>query len=72
MKTEMDLAGFDERQRLCWLLANRATLMLVGLLWIGMIVVDLAENRMPVFLISMVPAIALVRWVLYLVYKRRN
>ena len=31
MKTEMDAMGMDERQRTCWLLANRLTLIAVGL-----------------------------------------
>jgi len=69
MKSEMDLAGMDERQRLCWLLASRATLLIAGLIWIGMIVFELANNRTPVFMIAAVPAIALIRWVAYLVYK---
>lgn len=37
MKNEMDVLKMDELQRQCWLRANRATLMLVGLLWLGLI-----------------------------------
>ena len=70
MKSEMDVMGMDERQRLAWLSANRATLMLVGLLWLGMIGWELVQRRVPVFLIVMVPVIAAVRFGLYLYYAR--
>jgi hypothetical protein len=68
----MDLLGMDGRQRLAWLLANRATLMLVGLAWLGMIGWELGHQRMPTFLLVMVPVIALTRLVLYRLYARRS
>ena len=68
MKSEMDVLSMDERQRLCWLLANRVTLMIVGLVWLGMIVWNLIDNRIPYFLIIMVPVFALVRFIMYHVY----
>ena len=61
MPTEMDLFRMDERQRLAWLMANRGTVIAVGLTWIGMIVWELAHQRAPVFLIAMVPVFALLR-----------
>lgn len=72
MKNEMDVMRMDERQRLCWLLANRATLLIVGLIWIGMIGWELLHERIPYFLIIMVPVFALARLALYQVYARRN
>lgn len=71
MKTEMDILKLDERQRLSWLLANRATLIIVGLVWIGMIVYEISRNTVPYFLIVMVPVFALVRFVMFLFYSRR-
>ena len=71
MKSEMDILSMDERQRVCWLLANRATLMIVGLVWLGMIVWKLIENRMPYFLIIMVPVFGLIRFVMYHVYAAK-
>ena len=73
MKTEMDAMRMDERQRLCWLMANRATLMIVGLVWIGMIVFEsLSDNRIPYFLIIMVPVFGLIRFLAYKMYARRG
>jgi hypothetical protein len=72
VKNEMDVMKMDERQRLCWLMANRATLLIVGLIWIGMIVWEVLHERIPYFLIVMVPVIALARLAMYLVYARRN
>lgn len=65
MKTEMDAMGMDERQREAWLRANRATLILVGLVWLGMIGWELAQGRKPVFLAVTVPVIAGFRWAVY-------
>ena len=65
MNTEMDIMDLDERQRSAWLQANRVTLMLVGLTWIGMILWELAQERFPTFLITMVPVFALVRFLTY-------
>ena len=70
MKTEMDALNMDERQRWCWLLANRATLILVGICWCAMIAWEVAQERMPWFLILMVPVFAATRFSLYLDYKR--
>ena len=72
MKNEMDVMRMDERMRLCWLLANRMTLVIVGLVWLGMIAWDLIHGRVSYFLIAMVPAFALVRLGFYLLYARRS
>jgi fatty acid desaturase len=71
MKTEMDVLRMDERQRLAWLRANRATLFAVAVAWLLMIGWDLLHQRVPVFLIVMVPVFALVRSLFYLYYARR-
>lgn len=72
MKSEMDVLSMDERQRLSWLRANRITLMIVGLVWLGMIGWELANGRAPWFLIVMVPVFGLVRLVAYKVCIARN
>ena len=72
MKSEMDVLGLDERQRLFWLLANRATLIVVGLVWIGMIFWQWTHGRTDWFLIAMVPTFALVRWGFYLYNAHRR
>jgi hypothetical protein len=64
----MDLLHLDERQRLAWLMANHGTLIAAGAAWIGMIVWELAHGRMPMFLVTMVPAFALLRAGLYAYY----
>ena len=71
MKNEMDALSMDERQRQSWLLANRATLMIVGLVWLFMIARDLYYEEVPYFLIIMVPVFALVRFVAYIYYNRK-
>jgi hypothetical protein len=68
MKTEMDLLQFDERQRLAWLLANRGTVIAVGMTWIGLIVWELTQDRVPLFMIAMVPVFALFRVGLFFYY----
>lgn len=68
MSTEMDALRMDERQRLAWLMANRGTLMAVGLTWIGLTVRELAQSRMPLFLIVMVPVFAALRAGLFVYY----
>jgi len=68
MKTEMDLLQFDERQRLAWLMANRGTVIAVGVAWIGLIVWELAQSRVPLFMIAMVPVFALFRVGLFFYY----
>lgn len=65
MTSEMDIMRMDERQRRAWLLANRATLFIVGIVWIGMIVWELAHRRMPYFMVAMVPVFALVRFTFF-------
>jgi len=70
MKTEMDAMGMDERQRNAWLQANRLTLMLVGVTWLGMIAWELFHQRTPLFLIAMVPVFAVLRFGLFFVYAR--
>jgi lipopolysaccharide export LptBFGC system permease protein LptF len=72
MKTEMDILNMDDKQRMCWLLANRSTLIIVGIFWIGMIASEFAQGRIPVFLTVMVPVFAAVRFGLYLYYKKRS
>ena len=62
MKSEMDLMRMDERQRLHWFRANRATLMVVGVVWLLMIAFELSEQRTPGFLIVMVPIFAGIRF----------
>jgi hypothetical protein len=70
MRSEMDIMRMDERQRLHWLEANRATLMVVGVVWLLMIAFELLEGRTPGFLIVMVPTIAAVRFGFYYYYAR--
>ena len=73
MKSEMDAMRLDERQRLHWLLANRITLMLVGLVWLAMIAWEIVyRNSVPWFLIAMVPVFAAVRFVTFMYYSRQN
>lgn len=68
----MDVLSMDERQRLSWLLANRFTLMNVGLVWLFMTARELYLERVPYFLIIMVPVIAIVRWAAYRYYVRKQ
>ena len=70
MKTEMDALGMDERERWCWLLANRGTLIFVGICWLGMIGYEFSQDHTPWFLIAMVPVFAATRFLLYLYYRR--
>ena len=70
MKNEMDLTRMDERQLNAWLLANRATLMIVGLTWLGMISWELTQQRQPLFLMAMVPVFALLRYGFFRYYTR--
>ena len=70
MTNEMDLMALDERQRFAWLKANRATLMVVGLTWLGMIGWELAHGTVPVVLIAMVPTFATLRLALFHLYQR--
>jgi hypothetical protein len=68
MTSEMDLLRMDERQRLSWLMANRGTLVAVGIVWLGMLVWEIAHDRPPVFLVVMVPVFGLLRLALYKFY----
>lgn len=70
MKTEMDVMGMDERQRVHWLEANRATLIVVGVVWLLMIGYELLEGRTPEFLIAMVPVFAGLRFGFYYYFAR--
>ncbi len=70
MKSEMDLMRMDERQRFHWLRANRATLMIVGAVWLLMIAFELSEGRTPEFLLVMVPIFAGVRFGFFYYYAR--
>jgi len=70
MKTEMDALKMDERQRVSWLLANRATLVCVGVIWIVLIALQTLQGHTPWFMIAMVPVIALIRFAWYRHYNR--
>jgi len=70
MRSEMDLMRMDERQRLHWLRANRATLMVVGVVWLLMIAFELSEGRTPGFLLVMVPIFASIRFGFFYYYAR--
>ena len=70
MRSEMDIMRMDERQRFHWLQANRATLMIVGVVWLLMIGAEFLNGRVPMFLIAMVPTFAGARLGLYLFYAR--
>ncbi len=72
MKNEMDSLGMDERDRLAWLKANRVTLIFVGLVWIGMIARELSQGRTPLFLLAMVPVIALLRYGAFRYFTRAS
>ncbi|MBD3401370.1 hypothetical protein GF420_00625 [candidate division GN15 bacterium] len=70
MKNEMDLMGMDERQRWCWLMADRATLFVVGIVWLALILEQMLDDRTPWFMIVMVPVFALIRAAFYRAYCR--
>lgn len=70
MKNEMDVMKMDERLEYAWLRANRATLMIVGGVWIGIIVWELVQERTPYFMILMVPVFAAIRFAFYRLYRR--
>ena len=72
MRNEMEILGMDAPRRLAWLRANRATLMIVGLAWLGLISWEFLHGRAPWFLILMVPVFAALRFLLYLHYRRRE
>jgi fatty acid desaturase len=72
VKTEMDVLDMDERQRLSWLQANRVTLMVVGLVWLGLIGWEVSQGRVPWFLVVMVPVFAVVRFAAYRYFLARH
>jgi hypothetical protein len=72
MKSEMEVMKLDERERLCWLYANRATLFFVGLVWIGLAVRQLLLDSTPYFLLVMIPVFALARFGFFRLYKSRG
>ncbi len=72
MKTEMDIMKMDERQKFGWLLANRATLMIAGIVWIASVAYEIIQNRMPYILIGLIPVFALARFLFYLYYTRKT
>ena len=73
MSSEMDVMKMDGRQRASWMQANRITLMIVGLVWIGLIGWDVVVNRhTPWFMIAMVPAFAALRAGLYAFFNRER
>lgn len=65
VKNEMQLLGMNEQEQLSWLKACRLTLMLVGVVWIAMILGELATGSTPWFMIIMVPVFALFRLLAY-------
>ena len=71
MKTEMDTLGLDERQRVCWLYANRALIFVVGIVWLGMIGWEVWHQRPPIFMIIMIPVFALIRFMAFMLYAKR-
>jgi len=71
MKSEMDYLRMDERQRLCWLMANRAIIFVIFIAWAGAIVDELLHGRIPYFMIIAIPVLALIRFLFYLYYSRR-
>ena len=72
MKTEMDVMHMDERQRMHWLEANRATLMTVGIVWLAMIGFEFSQGETPGFLIVMVPVFAGLRLAFYYFFARNS
>lgn len=70
MKSEMDILKMTEPERICWLRANRVTLLVVGVVWVLMIFQQLLKGNTPWFLIVMVPIFALLRFSAYRYYKK--
>jgi hypothetical protein len=69
MKNEMEILGMTGVERLCWLRANRITLMIVGVVWIGMIVERLTAGVLPLFLIAGLFGFAAIRFGLYRFFR---
>jgi hypothetical protein len=72
MRDETEVAETTGSRQQAWHRANTLTLIVVGVVWIGMIVHRLSLGEMPSFLIAMVPAFALIRFLAYLHYKLRS
>ena len=72
MKSEMDIMNMDERQRFSWYRANRVTLMIVGIVWLGMIAYEISNRSTPWFLIIMVPVFGLLRFCIYKFFMHRG
>lgn len=72
MKNEMQALNMDELQQQAWLRANRATLMLVGSFWLGLIGWSLAHGGRPWFMMIMVPVFGASRAGFYRWYCRRG
>lgn len=70
MKNEMDVLRMTEPERICWLKANRVTLMAVGVVWVGMVIQQLSSGNRPWFLIAMIPTFALLRFTAYVYYRK--
>ncbi len=70
MVTEMDILKMNDQQRIAWLLANRLTLIFVGLTWLGMIVSELIQGNIPEFLLLMIPVFAIFRFLSYRRYRQ--
>lgn len=71
MKNEFDIMKMDERQRLCWLYANRMMIFIIGTIWLCIIGYELLHGRTHWFMIIMVPVLALTRALIYFYYSKR-
>jgi len=71
MKSEMDLMKMDERQRLCWLQANRAIIFVIFIAWLGIIISEIVNHRIPYFMIIMIPVFAIIRYLFYIYFNRK-
>jgi len=58
-------------EQLAWLQADRLTLLLFAVVWVGMIVASLLLDRTPWFLLAMLALLALVRYVAFHYFHRR-
>jgi hypothetical protein len=72
MKTEMDVLKMDERQKLCWLMANRAIIFVIFIAWAGIIIRDFLQGRNPIVMIILIPVLALIRFLFYLYYSKKT
>ncbi|UCG52693.1 MAG: hypothetical protein JSW58_03860 [Candidatus Latescibacterota bacterium] len=72
MKNEPDKMRIDSPRLHALLLANRVTLVIIGIVWIGMIIYRLAGGEYWRFLASTVPMIILIWHGTYLFFKRHE